>query len=942
MSEPWIEKYARFMAKCEARRILAKVELDPLTIFAISKIEPLPYQLEDFLSLVQALETGNVRALLAYETGLGKTIVSGLFIREVLLRKPDARILLVLPPMSVSQWLYEMDSKFGIRFNVFQEENDLAKRLLAASMDTLKKRVERVRERGTKWDVIVVDELHRATPENLRYKLLELLRDRTDHLLALTATPHDGKQENFIARLNLILASVTQDNYRVFLRDRCFRRRKDEVTDLKGRRLFPYPVSVDTETVSVTREEEEFYNAVEEYVRTQYNLAKGRVTPIGLVATILGRIASSSVVAGVAAMKRRKNRLLKDSSAASNFEVLIEMLKEAEDNQEETDSIYQQIIEQVIPEKREILQKELNTINKIIELGEKTRVDSKLNQLEKILRTHIEKGEKIVVFTSFVDTALHIYSELSRRLGCHVYIATGRIDQDERKDNIRKFIDDTEACVLVGTEVIGESLNLQAANVVINYELPWSPIPYIQRVGRVYRYPQKKQIFVHNFSSNLKVERRVLDVVYRKVQRLIEDFDEGSVAVIGNQVSEDDIAEAIFEAYTRGEEEAKKRLEERLVRAEENIEIMKKAMNLSQASARHIDASALLSDPSELVTEGDIRNFLKLAVKAGIGRGNPSVEPVQCYVRDSPVRKLMVEDPAVKEALKLASNLKTEYVCFIWDKEEIQAKVVEAAYLDGEGKPFLKEILICTPKGYFPFKILDRLEPANYEVNSEEFDCPDDDSYLRKRKGEVFQRLSESAQYKLELLDTQIESINTNSPLEIFEKRKLERQKEQISRAAGGLKFIIVDTLGYIRFLSGTKQYNIPGYDPVAIRRKNEVEKAAMEYVMKFEKQECWEPLDIHQENLGYDVESIRIHNGIEQRKQIEVKGLSTPSDEVVLTHNEFKASEFFKDTYWLYVVFDPLGNPRLHKQRPPFKVKKEIIVVQYAVQLEDQESKTN
>jgi DNA or RNA helicases of superfamily II len=280
--EDYILRYARLMAKCEAVRILGKMRYDPVYVFATSRINPLPYQLEDFLTLLDMLDVGDVRVLLAYETGLGKTIVSGLFIREVLLKQPEARVLIVAPPAATNQWKSEMKNKFGLYFSDYMGVEDLSKQLLIASVDTFKRRIRELEERGTKWDVVVADELHRATPGNLRYALLELLSKRTQHLLALTATPHDGKEENFIGRLQLILPSVDEENYRRFLEERSFRRKKSEVTDLEGNRLFPYPVSVKTVKLGVSPEEEEFYSAVEEYVRTVYRRVEGRNSPLGL------------------------------------------------------------------------------------------------------------------------------------------------------------------------------------------------------------------------------------------------------------------------------------------------------------------------------------------------------------------------------------------------------------------------------------------------------------------------------------------------------------------------------------------------------------------------------------------------------------------------------------------------------------------------------------
>ncbi|MGC8696087.1 MAG: DEAD/DEAH box helicase family protein, partial [Conexivisphaera sp.] len=336
----WAAHYARLMAKAEASRILSKWRYDPVSIFATSKIDPLPYQLEDFLRLVDMLEVGDARVLLAYETGLGKTILAGLFIREVLAREPDARALIVVPPPAIGQWIHEMRTKFGLRFDVYSRPDDLRRQLLIASMDTLKRRRDEVERRGSKWRVLVVDELHRATPGNMRYELIGLLSRRATHVLGLTATPHDGKQDHFIGRLQLVLPSVDESNYRRFLEEWSLRRRKRDVTDMEGMPLFPYSVHVNTVGITMTQEEEAFYRAVEDYVKEEYGRAEGNDSPRGLIVTVLGRMASSSVAAGIAGMKRRMDRIMSaigvgEEVGEAYVKGLIERLREAEEDGED-------------------------------------------------------------------------------------------------------------------------------------------------------------------------------------------------------------------------------------------------------------------------------------------------------------------------------------------------------------------------------------------------------------------------------------------------------------------------------------------------------------------------------------------------------------------------------------------------------------------------------
>ncbi|MEM3795155.1 MAG: helicase-related protein [Thermoprotei archaeon] len=932
-------EYSVFMAKCLARWIQGKIMYDPVCVFATSKIDPLPYQLEDHLKLVSALEAGGVRHLLAYETGLGKTIVAGLLVKELLIRKPDARVLLVLPPMAIKQWLYEMRSKFGLVFTVFGERGDFGEKLLAASMDTLKNQVEVIRDWGLHWDLVVVDELHRATPGNKRYSLLEALRDAADNMLALTATPHDGKHDHFLGRLRLVNPAVSEENYREFVENCCFRRRKRDVVDVEGSPLFPYSVNVHTESLSVSSEEEEFYQAVERYVGFIYGVAEGseRRRPLGLVATVMGRMASSSVATGVAAMKRRRERLL-SKVVPMDGRVLEEMLSELDDAEtdEEREKIYNRLIEAVEPDDKELLKTELEELDRIIKLGEMVGVDSKLEALCHVLKPHVERGEKVVVFTSFVETAKHLYGELSRR-GFRVEMVSGELDEDDRKRSIDLFVEKGD--VLVGTEIIGESVNLQKANVVVNYELPWSPVSYIQRVGRVYRYPMRKQIFVHNFSSNLRVERRVLEIVYQKVNRLVEEFDEGSVAVIGDILTEKEVEEVIAQAYSKGLEQAQQRLRAELEKTEEYMRVVNEAISVSNAAAIHVDTSKLLKDTTEIVTVTDIQRFLEYAVRAGIGMGDPWRQPVYFKVEDTLVEELSVNDRGVKKALEMGSNLPLELLRLQCDVESVQhACVLEVEFLNGLGRVVASDVVVATPKGCHPLEWVEKCRPiaasplrgdSDASINPSPcsfLENPGEDVYLKKKAEEWLNRITASAALKMELMGI----AKPRSPvLAELEQAEEDRIRDEVLKETSSVTPRVKQVLGYLILEPYGKDDE---YDPAALEYRREVELAAMRYVIAFEKEQGRYPNDVHDENLGYDIVSVESDGRV---RYIEVKGVSNPAtQDVTLTYNELKASNFYREDYYLYIVVDPLGKPTLKTHRAPLKVIEEILVKQFKVSI--------
>jgi len=136
--------------------------------------------------------------------------------------------------------------------------------------------------------------------------------------------------------------------------------------------------------------------------------------------------------------------------------------------------------------------------------------------------------------------------------------------------------------------------------------------------------------------GQLRVEQRVLEIVYRKVDNLVRDFDEGSVAVIGAEVTEQTIENTIKEAYARGIEPVEVDLSDRLERVAKNAEKIKEVLNISEAASRHVDVSSLLKDPTEVITTEDIRRFLEYAKEAGIGKGSVYSDFPSYYVQDIP------------------------------------------------------------------------------------------------------------------------------------------------------------------------------------------------------------------------------------------------------------------------------------------------------------------
>jgi superfamily II DNA or RNA helicase len=281
----------------EAYRIRLAHLFDPYLAVSASQIEALPHQITAVYA--EMLPRQPLRFLLADDPGAGKTVMAGLFIKELIIRGDLERCLIVAPGNLVEQWQEELAEKFALGFeilthdqieasitgNPFLERSRLIIRLdMASRSDELKAKLEAAPE----WDLIVCDEAHRMAAsyfggevkETRRYKLGKLLGSRTRNLLLMSATPHNGKEADF----QLFMALLDQDRFEGRFRegvhkadvsDMMRRVTKEELYRFDGTPLFPER-RASTASYALSPEEAQLYQAVTTYVREEMNRATGR------------------------------------------------------------------------------------------------------------------------------------------------------------------------------------------------------------------------------------------------------------------------------------------------------------------------------------------------------------------------------------------------------------------------------------------------------------------------------------------------------------------------------------------------------------------------------------------------------------------------------------------------------------------------------------------
>ena len=329
-----------FRLASEARRMKWAHLADPFAAVDTSNIEPYPHQIDAVYN--RFLEQKPLKLLLADDPGAGKTIMAGLLIRELMLRGDVARCLIVAPGSLVEQWQDELWEKFGLEFELMSRSAVeasrtgnpfLEKNLLVARVDQLSRADDLLAKLEVSgWDLVVVDEAHKMSAHRYgnelrktkRFALGEVLRERARHFLLLTATPHHGKNEDFLAFMTLIdperFAGRLRNNEVPDVSDVMRRLVKENLRTFEGKRLFPkrFAHSLNFE---LSEPEAELYEAVTRYVRTGMNRAvrmqeegdKRRGIIVGFALAGLQRRLVSSPAAIYHSLRRRRERLVKQA-----------------------------------------------------------------------------------------------------------------------------------------------------------------------------------------------------------------------------------------------------------------------------------------------------------------------------------------------------------------------------------------------------------------------------------------------------------------------------------------------------------------------------------------------------------------------------------------------------------------------------------------------------
>lgn len=563
------ENYLRYVT------LLAKIKNETAGGFlsALSSgIIPLPHQLH---VLNRAMETNNIRYILADEVGLGKTIEAGMIIKELKSRGLVQRVLVVCPTGLVTQWASEMQEKFHEKFQVIlPSDYDTIRRLTDAEdvygqfdqvispMDSIKpiekhagwtdERVEKYNEEriysiiNSGWDLIIIDEAHRvagSSGEVARYKLGYLLSQASPYLLLLSATPHNGKTEPFLRLVRLLdeeafpnAKSIVKEQVAPYL----IRTEKREAIDNNGNLLFKNRI---THLVELNWDERhtlqrELYEMVSAYVSKTYDKARrNRKKNMCLIflLIIMQRMVTSSTAAVRQSLERRLQVLKTQSMRIGSLteEDLAEL--DIEDG-----------VEEAIEAMSLDIDAEIEELERIIAVAKQAEFQYPDVKVEKLVDTIDEilsedRNQKIIVFTEFVATQTYLRKLLENR-GFTVTILNGGMNIEERNEALLEF--KTKSNIFISTDAGGEGLNLQFSNIIINYDLPWNPMKIEQRCGRADRIGQQRDVHIYNFIITDTVERRVREVLEEKLSVILKEMGVDKYSdVLDSEVAEVDFTE---------------------------------------------------------------------------------------------------------------------------------------------------------------------------------------------------------------------------------------------------------------------------------------------------------------------------------------------------------------------------------------------------------------
>lgn len=502
-----------------------------LSLDAVRGIVPFEYQVG---AVRQVLQKMRGRAILADEVGLGKTIEAGLILMEYIMRGLVRRVLVLCPPPLISQWRGELESKFGLGFAVsddpgFTSQPDpwASEDRIIASIDTAKREPHFSQVVSAPFDMVIVDEAHRCRNKNtLTWKLVNSVQKK--YILLLTATPVQNDLAELFNMITLVRPGQLQTasdfsrryitrgdrlkpknaaDLRALMRDIMIRNRRETCgVELPRRRA---------ETVRITPNPDEagLYADITGVVRSLFRSARSSQVreQLRLALKTLQKEAGSSMLAAAPTL----DRLAETVGARDQGETA-------------------------------------ERLGVLADVAASMTSSAKAEALVSLIK---RADTKVLVFTGYRAT-LGMLARAMRGSGIAHAVFSGDMGRRERDRAIESFRGESQ--VLLSTETGGEGRNMQFCNVMVNYDLPWNPMRIEQRIGRIHRIGQDKEVYVFNLSVDGTLESHILDVLDAKInmfELVIGELD----MILGNIQDEEDFEDTVMDIWAGSASEAEAR-----------------------------------------------------------------------------------------------------------------------------------------------------------------------------------------------------------------------------------------------------------------------------------------------------------------------------------------------------------------------------------------------
>ncbi len=738
----------KFILFAEAERINSAYQFDPLFAINCSVVDPLPHQVEAVYKFL--LPQPRIRFLLADDPGAGKTIMTGLLLKELLMRRIVERILIVTPGGLTKQWQEdEMGVKFNIPFKlvnrevfsseptVFQTSNHVV-----ASIDFISKEDVLNVLSQTSWDIIIFDEAHKLsayeygikTYRSKRYEAAHVLSKQCEHLLLLTATPHRGRKDTFKLLMQLLDEDIfatddlAAERVRELSQDGCnkffIRRLKEDMKDWDGKPLYKDRY---TKTVSynLTYEEKHLYDAVTEYLTVRKEqAAEAKNIHVSLALQVMQRRLVSSIYAIRNTLRKRwlalqglADELDKNPSLWKQRVKLDDMDVDNLDEFDELDDEERDALDNIMADPKKLklfttsksiaeIKQEAAEVKNLYEIANtlytQQKEEQKYRELKSLLTSQgVVDGEKLVIFTEHKDTLLYLQERLSNN-GYTVATIHGGMTVDERREAQCRFMT-PDVQILICTDAAGEGINLQFCRLLINWDIPWNPNRLEQRMGRIHRYGQQSDVIVFNMVASNTREGQVLKKLLNKLDIIREQLGDDRVYDVIQDVLKGVSLDNIICSVLDGRESELDRFIDK--DDKELTDIFKRSIDEQDHSIAHTEVD--YNDVQQLKEESDERRLQPIYIKQFFGRafhylGGEYQEVIDGIFQVTQIPEVLVK--RLKDDHRIyAENLKSLY--FFFDKhryleyERTNAQYGKAHYIN-PGNALFDSLIECVRDSY--------------------------------------------------------------------------------------------------------------------------------------------------------------------------------------------------------------------------------------------------